>query len=284
MGYQIKGGMTMTIQTNAADRRELARRISEHLGQEAAYQGAPTFDYRIGVLVVTRDGSITSEDTEALEALKPFLIEQGLVEPEAQEAERIDEMEISVPAEGMSIPELTNLANMLYSKQYLLNRAVDKDVLRIPEILVQRLAEEPPEGVQAFTDLLDDCRALGELEGFDCRDEKVTLRFPFDEAQPERWVVYGELTHRIVKAAREATRVKPTLLKPDNEKYFMRNWLIRLGYGGSDSKAARHILLGNLKGYAAFKNDADMDRHKAKYAELRRAEREMRDGVQHEAE
>ena len=41
-------------------------------------------------------------------------------------------------------------------------------------------------------------------------------------------------------------------------------------------KARRRILLENLKGYAAFRDDSSMERHKAKYAELRRQEREAR--------
>lgn len=87
---------------------------------------------------------------------------------------------------------------------------------------------------------------------------------------------YADLLNRMITAAQEALRIAPTLLTPENEKYAMRGWLLRLGYGGSDLKARRRILLENLKGYAAFRDDSGMERHKAKYAELRRQEREMR--------
>ena len=53
-----------------------------------------------------------------------------------------------------------------------------------------------------------------------------------------------------------------------------RAWLLRLGYGGADLKEERGLLLRNLKGHSAFPNDAAAERHKEKYAALRRASRE----------
>ena len=55
----------------------------------------------------------------------------------------------------------------------------------------------------------------------------------------------------------------------------MRAWLIRLGYGGADLKAERQLLLRKLKGHSAFPTDAAAENHKKKYAELRRASREL---------
>ena len=39
----------------------------------------------------------------------------------------------------------------------------------------------------------------------------------------------------------------------ENEKYAFRCFLLRLGFIGDDSKAARRILLKNLSGNAAFR-------------------------------
>ena len=294
----------MTIQTNTSDRKALAKQISELLrGAPIRYAGAPTFAYQIGdAVTIDRQSDIEVTNEETLTALKPFLAQNGWMEPDAanedavrepktstvevipeQPAEHVGESEIrnpevmtiSTPVENITVAELKNLAYQLYSKQYLLNRATGQETLRIPELLVNRLKEYTPEKPEEFTSLLDDCRALNELAGFDFRDGEVTLCFPFDENQPEQWTAYAELTRRIVDAARSATRVMPTLLKPENEKYYMRGWLLRLGYGGADFKAQRRMLLNNLKGYAAFKDAADMEQHRAKYAALRRASREL---------
>ena len=81
---------------------------------------------------------------------------------------------------------------------------------------------------------------------------------------------WSRLTDKIIKAAQSATRITAQVQEPENEKYFARSWLLRLGMGGADFKDERRILLGGLKGHAAFPNDAAATKHKEKYAALRR--------------
>ena len=78
-------------------------------------------------------------------------------------------------------------------------------------------------------------------------------------------MLYAMLTARILKAAKEATRVFPERQEPENEKYFARAWLLRIGYNGADSKAERNLLLKHLKGHSAFPNDEAAEKHKTKY-------------------
>ena len=75
---------------------------------------------------------------------------------------------------------------------------------------------------------------------------------------------------------REATRVFPGLIKPEEEaeKYTAHTWLQRLGYRGPEMKEQRSILLKHLHGYCAFSNGTKMQSHKDKYAALRRERRE----------
>ena len=87
-------------------------------------------------------------------------------------------------------------------------------------------------------------------------------------------MLYAMLTARILKAAKEATRVFPERQEPENEKYFARARLLRIGYGGADSKAERNLLLKHLKGHSAFPNDEAAEKHKAKYAEIRKEKRQ----------
>jgi hypothetical protein len=277
----------MTIETQTTNRKALVRQISELLQQKAVYAGVLSSAYHIGAVMVGRSGAIHTNDSEALKTLKPFLIEQGFMEPEAEsEAESEvqqddskedpEHMSISVPAEDITVEALKNLTYMLYSKQCLMNRAVGNGLLVVPEALVTRLAEYTPDTPEAFSDLLGDFKALGELDGFDYRDGNVTLGFPFYQEQPERWTAYANLLNRIVKAACSATRVHPELKKPENEKYTMRAWLVRLGYGGADMKAERHLLLQELNGCTAFRTAEDAAQHKEKYAEIRRMAREQK--------
>lgn len=275
----------MTIQTNTTDRRALARQISELLDEPVAYAGAPSFAYRVGS-TITIDRTGTLEITgDAPEALKDFLIGQGWLKPEPVTQAPVSGMTISVPVEDITVVDLINLTHMLYSKQYLLNRSMGQEVLRIPKLLIDRLREHTPETPDVFTELLDDCRAIDELTGFDFRDDRVSMDVSYSVGEhPERWMTYADLLNQMILVAQDAMRITPTLSKPQNEKYAMRSWLLRLGYGGPDLKARRRILMENLKGYAAFKDDSGMERHKAKYAELRRLEREARRAEAHETE
>jgi len=301
MSYHIERGIDMTIETHTADRKALARQIAELLHEEVTYAGVPSCAYRIGAVTIDRSGAIHTDDAETLKTLKPFLIEQGHILPEpekpepqtASDAESISEpndametnttrsaasdierMEISMPAENMTIAALKNMIFMLYSKQHLLNRATVSDVLTISDGVVARLKEYTPETPEAFTELLTDFEALGELDGFDFRDGNVTVAFSYEAVEQERWNAYGFLLDRIVKAALAAERVFPKKQRPDNEKYFMRSWLIRLGLGGVEFKALRSLLMKNLKGHTAFSDDAAALKHEEKYALIRRAARE----------
>lgn len=271
----------MTITTNTTDRKALARAIAEELGTTAKYMGIPSYAYQIGDFTVDHDGNIIGED---FGALQDFLRRNGYIsdEPAADqeapadsEAEPITSMDISIPAHDAAVAQLKNLIFMLHSRQTLINRMSDSDCLNIPDILIDRLQESTPETLEDLTSLLDDSRAVAELTGFDFRDGKVSMTFPFDETQPTRWTTYANLLNRIYDAAMKATRVNPERVEPDdqNEKYLAHVWLQRLGYHGADFKAERKILLGHLKGYCAFGSGDKMQAHKEKYTALRRERR-----------
>jgi len=281
----------MTITTSTTDRKALAKAIAEELGTTARYLGLPSYGYQIGDFTVDHDGNIIGED---FGALQDFLRRNGYVsdepaadqeapaeaqpdgEPPADsEAEPVAQMDISIPARDATPAQLKNLIFMLHSCQTLINRMSDGDCLNIPDILVDRLQENTPETPEALTDLMDDCKAMEGLTGFDFRDGKVSMTFPFDETQPERWTTYANLLSRIFDAAMKATRVFPERVEPDeqNEKYLAHVWLQRLGYHGADFKAERKILLGHLKGYCAFGSGDKMQAHKEKYTAIRRERR-----------
>ena len=274
----------MTITTHTTDRKTLAKAIAEELGTTAKYMGVPDCGYQIGDYIVDREGNINGED---FEALRPFLQRNGfLPEDEAAPAEEqaepetetpdsgaIDQVSVSVPADDLTPAQLKNLIFTLYTKQYLSGKMTGGDLLNIPDTLIARLMESTPESTEDFKALLDAAKDDG-LTGFDFEDGKVILTYRTHQDEPERNMVYAMLTARIVKAAKEATRVFPERQEPENEKYFARAWLLRIGYNGADSKAERNLLLKHLKGHSAFPNDDAATRHKEKYAAIRREKRQ----------
>ena len=281
----------MTIETHTNDRKALVKAIAEELGVPSTYLRAPTYGYSVGDFTVDRDGNIIGED---FTPLRDFLQRNGFLpeEPAAEntaeeeldseeeapadsEAEPITAMDISIPARDVNPTQMKNLVFTLYARQALINRMAQGDCLNVPAILIERLKEETPETLDDFTSLLDDAKAIAELTGFDYRDGKVTMTFPFDETQPTRWTAYANLLSRIFDSAMKAQRVFPEQVELDaqNEKYLAHVWLLRLGYHGADFKVERKILLGHLKGYCAFGDSGKMQAHKEKYTAIRRERR-----------
>jgi len=272
----------MTVTTNTTDRKALAKTLADELGTTAKYMGPPTFGYQVGDYIVDRDGNIEGAD---FEALRDFLQRNGCfpeeetepageqTEPETESIENPDPVNIMVPADDLTPAQLRNLIFMLYTKQYLIGKMTGGDLLSVPDNLIARLMESTPETMEDFKALLDAAKESG-LTGFEFEDGKVTLTYRAHQDEPERNMVYAMLTARILKAAKEATRVFPERQEPENEKYFARAWLLRIGYGGADSKAERNLLLKHLKGHSAFPNDDAANRHKKKYAEIRKEKRQ----------
>lgn len=57
-----------------------------------------------------------------------------------------------------------------------------------------------------------------------------------------------------------------TKSQSSNEKYTFRTWLLRLGLIGDEFKTARHHLLKNLDGNIAWKNPAQLERQRERFA------------------
>ena len=272
----------MTISTNTTDRKAMAKAMAEHLGTTAKYMGVPSCGYQVGDYIVDKEGNIHGDD---FEPLRGFLQTIGCfpeeetepvgeqTEPESETTGTVDQVSISVPADDLTPAQMKNLIFTLFTKQYLIGKMTGGDLLNIPDNLIARLMENTPETMEDFKALLDAAKEDG-LTGFEFAEGKVTLTYAAHQDEPERNMLYAMLTARILKAAKEATRVFPERQEPENEKYFARAWLLRIGYNGADSKAERNHLLKHLKGHSAFPNDEAAEKHKAKYAEIRKEKRQ----------
>ncbi|MBQ7885830.1 MAG: hypothetical protein IJ313_02940 [Clostridia bacterium] len=285
----------MNFTTTAPDRKTLVKALAAHLELDANYNGPPTFSYSIGAATVDRNGTVMTEDESLATRIKGFLIGNGWMEPEAEPKpepaaepeddsqaqpetaaeEETDEatMNIGVPITGWTVPMLTNLIHTLYSKQYLLGRATGAECIRIADAVITRLQEYTPETVEDYRSLLDDFKALGDLKGITLTAESVSIAFPQSEDDQTR-STYQLLALRILQAAQAAKRVRPDYQKPEAEKYTMRGWLLRLGFGGPQHQIDRKLLLQNLKGCSAFPNAEQAKRHAEKYAAIRREQRQ----------
>ena len=261
----------MRIQSTAPDRKTLVKALAEHLGEEAVYCGPRSFAYTIGGVTVDREGTIILPEDMVLDGIQSFLVSKGWLE--AEPVVELDQMTISVPVAGLTVQAMHNLVLMLYSKQYLLGKALKEKTIRIDDAVIERLQQTVPETPADFKALVDDFKAQGQITGVDFANDAVTLSFPLSDKQDVIYV-YTLLTVKLIAAAKAVTRVLPDRQQPENEKYYMRNWLVRLGFGGKESKGLRKLLLKHLKGHSAFRTDAEAEKHRDKYAEIRRSRKE----------
>ena len=295
----------MTLSTHPEDRREMVRALSERLQTPAIYLRTPTYAFRIGGLTVNRDGSITGEDEALLESLRPMLIERGWLEEEpadALEAENskagtadtpnnvendpaadseaqigapVERVDITTPLPDWTVTQMVNLLRTLYSKQYLLNRMMQGETLYIEEPVVEEITDNPPTDAADFKARVQRAVEDGCVRGIVFEGGKLGFSTPYCAEDPTRWMTYQKLLDGILHSARYAKRIsiRPQVT-PENEKYYANSWLMRMGFGGSEHRELRRVLLRHLNGYAAFKSEADMQAHREKYAQLRRDFRE----------
>lgn len=234
------------LKTVFENRKDLVKAITEFTGENAKYMGAPTFAYKVGVYTIDKDGVITS-DSE-MDKLKCFLIEKGFIQQES-----FDSIEFSISIGDADKAAVINFVNMLYSKQYLINRALQMAALSIHDSFLKEL-----EG-KDLSEITND-----EYSGFRIENDCLVFNYPNIEGG-EMLKAYMTLMCMAFSKAKESTRVQAKLTQPENEKYYMRCWLIRLGLGGKGGAETRKALLKNLKGHSAFRTEEELEKAKEKY-------------------
>ena len=254
----------MRIETNAANRKDVVKAVSGILGQPSKYMGVPTCSYQIGNCTIDRSGAVETEDEKTAELVRAGLLEQGLIETPHTE---VDETTVSLPVEGMTAEGFKNLIFLIHSKQYLINRAFAEEVFRIPAELTEELGRAEVPDTEAFLRIFQS-HAEG-CKGISFPDGKAAFTLPAIN-DPDMILAFTHLAAAMAQQAREQKRIKPDETIEENEKYYMRIWLLRLGFGGKEGKEVRNLLLKNLKGHSAFRTEAN----KQRWQEARRNERE----------
>ena len=277
----------MTIQTNLNDRKELARQlIPFNHNEKLRYTGTPAFAYEGQGFRILRSGDIECDDEKTEAAITAFLQEAGILpqpEPAEESASEMpqempemdampqtatepDMMEIKVPIDGMDGAQLRNLVFMLHAQQHLLNRAAGHDNIHVPDRLVEDLKEEPGTDRTSFFAIYQNYSKEG--QGFLIAADTVTFCFAATgNAVKNRALI--ELAAFMVSAARKAKRVQYATRKPENEKYYLRMWLLRIGMGSKASHESRMALLKGLNGWSAFRTEEEAMAHARKQKERR---------------
>jgi hypothetical protein len=245
---KTQGGMKM-------DRKEIVKTLSEALGSQAKYLGAPSFSYEIKtekeIYTIDRQGSITTSQGRFVK-LNEIL--KGDHPKEKIEATAIDSFNLEIPLGEHTGRTLMNILNMLYSKQQLIFKAFELKETFIEEAFIKNLNLKRTETLEEFQNAItevgiDGCKGIT----FDFEKGTFTLKLLGENLSHEKISVFIELASLINVNAQKLKHTSFKQAQEDNPKYAFRTWLIRLGMNGSKYKDIRKTLLSNLEGSCAFR-------------------------------
>ena len=278
-------------------RKALAQKIAEIIGAEVEYLGVPSCAYQIDIFTLSKDGVLSftdRSDTEIVEKVLDGLAEAGYTsetvtypegtEPDAEEStepEDGDEPEtetdgfpiavtVAFPLTDHTVQSLTNLICMIHARGALLSKATG-GAFAADKSLVDEISKHEFRSIHELIAYIREWEETNpELKGIRFADDKLIFD-GFGQAQDADHVqAFTNLAAAMNSMALTQKRVQAKDVDDSNEKYSMRVWLVRIGFGGADHKTDRRILLEHLTGHTAFRNDTE----KEKWMERQKAKRE----------
>ena len=214
-------------------------------------------------------------DTDELDTAEPEQTDQLDETEHPEQTEQPDSgfplnTEISFPLTDHTVQSLTNLICMIHSRGALISKATAGEFYA-DQTLVDEIAGHEFRSIYeliAFTREWEETNP--ELKGIYFADDKLIFSGFGTAPDAEHVQTFTKLAAAMNRMAITQKRVQAKDVDNSNEKYAMRIWLVRIGFGGAEYKADRRILMEHLTGHTAFHNDEE----KAKWTERQKAKRD----------
>lgn len=219
--------MKATYNVTGDERKALVGIISDTIGMRPVYMRMPTCAYVISDITVEKDGTMVWDertDEASIEAVKAALQGAGYTAAEDTMPEAASDeygLVVQMPKASFTEGSLDNLHKLIEAKGSLIKKALGVTDLPITE-----------------------------------EDDKISFPWFTTELDADEVRSYTHFIAALCEMARNAKRVTAKEKETDNDKYAFRCFLLRLGFIGADYKTERKILLRNLSGSSAFRNDA----------------------------
>ena len=183
---------------------------------------------------------------------------------------------VALPLTDHTVQSLTNLICMIHSRGALLSKATGGNFSASKE-LVDTIAKNDMADVPGMIAFLQGWGSTNEpLVGITFADDKLIFDGFGEAPDADHVQAFTNLAAAMNSMAITQKRVQAKDVDDSNEKYSMRVWLVRIGFGGADHKTDRRILLEHLTGHSAFRNDEE----RAKWTERQKAKREAAKAAQ----
>ena len=167
---------------------------------------------------------------------------------------------------------LNSLGTTRAKQGTLLAAMLKNEQIHMDKELVELIELEKPDTTFRIFELTQNKVATRMLTGMNVTDEVFTLELAGTDHSDDL-PTYVRLMDALLARAKAAGFVSAKLINPaeGEMKYYVNSFLNQLGFGGPDHKNDRKVLMGHIRGYAAFKNDAQMEKHKAWLKDRRQA-------------
>ena len=267
------------------ERKRLVKAVAEYRECISEYCGAPTFDYVIEDITIDKSGTLifsVEPDEDDRNGLIEYLASRGFYLPgdtiscEEVEAEQVHEPDAS-DANLLSEEKTTETIQEPEEREELISpiRTGKGNRLTI-ELPKDGFSETALDNLQKLVDskasLLKKSLGTEDLS-IEITEDKIKFPWFSASADPMEVSAYTHLIAAIGKMAKSAKRVTAKDRPVESEKYSFRTWLLRLGFVGAEYKQERIILMKNLSGYAAFKNQENADAFYEKLKVKKKAKR-----------
>lgn len=292
--------MEIKYNIEKSQRKALAQKIAEIIGAEVEYLGVPSCAYQIDIFKLSKDAVLSftdRSDTEIVEKVLDGLAQAGYTsetvtypegtETDAEEsaepenAEEDDESEtetdgfpiavtVALPLTEHTVQSLTNLICMIHARGALLSKTTG-GAFAADKSLVDEINKHEFRSIYELIAFIREWEETNpELKGIRFADDKLIFDGFGEAPNADHVQAFTNLAAAMNSMALTQKRVQAKDVDDSNEKYAMRVWLVRIGFGGTDHKTDRRILLEHLTGHTAFRNDEE----KAKWTERQKAKRE----------
>ncbi|MDR1322234.1 MAG: hypothetical protein LBK56_12575 [Gracilibacteraceae bacterium] len=251
----------MEIRFNLAKeaRRALIKAVSEIMGEDALYQGAPSFAFKVGGYTVDRYGTLSGDDLP--EALLGALAARGFVCGEYG-GDVNHESEGAAPSGPEEAAEV--MENGSGAAAVIDNAGVTATASGEGRLSIDRPVQDvTPDAVHNLERLVAaKAWVFKKMTGTEeLPIERLEGRLSFPWFAPDSSVAeigaYSCLITRLCETAKAKKRVAATERPPgpgDNEKFKARCALLALGFIGAEYAEARKILLAPFSGSGSHKS------------------------------
>lgn len=248
-----KDSFTYSLKVTGLERKRVAAVIADEFIEDVEYQGPPTFAYRTAGWTIDRNGVVISSEIEDKKILQRVL---DALKKAGASVEGNGTVTLSL--DGFNGNTLRNAINLIYAKQSLLKKSLDRETDIIPESLVNVINSVPLDSFEDIAEVVNNGIDAGTIVGesdidFDLTDQTVSFSFFNATLDSDEAFAFLTLCQQLSEQAKKQKFSSTKQKESPNECYSMRCFLLKLGFIGPEFKTARRILLSNLSGSSSFR-------------------------------